>query len=142
MKCMILVALAAIELASCSGRKGADAIFSDYLQRVHHAQIPERRHTYVVFPECVGCKGCSAHTMDYLLAHRFRDVTVICGENNSGYLTGSNYPTLIDSQEEIEHLNLQTQNVAILVTNKKRLEQIISLQANNLDSILPAYFGK
>ncbi|MBS1615853.1 MAG: hypothetical protein JST06_07000 [Bacteroidetes bacterium] len=142
MKYMILAALAVIELASCSARKGPDAIFSDYLQRVHHVQIPEGKHTYVVFPECLGCKGCSAHAMDYLATHHFQDVTVICGNDNADYLEDASYPVLIDSQSEIEHLNLQTQNVAILTTRNGELEKIISLQANNLDSSLISYFGK
>lgn len=80
--------------------------------------------------------------MNYLATHHFQGVTVICGNDNADYLEDASYPVLIDSQAEIEHLNLQTQDVAILVTNKGHLKKIISLQANNIDSSLMAYFDE
>ncbi len=80
--------------------------------------------------------------MDYLVSHQFNDVTIICTDGNSEYFNGASYPVLVDTDAEIERLNLRTQNVALLTTDKRRLEQIISLQANNLDSMLIAYFSQ
>ncbi len=142
MKYMIFWVVVITELLSCTGRKGASDIFSDYLQLVHHTEIPKGTHTYVVVPENIGCVGCSTHTIDYLTTHRLNRVTVICGPSNAEYFQGGFYPVLVDSLSEIEHLNLQTQNVAILATKDGELKEIISLQANDLDSTLAAYFGK
>ena len=80
--------------------------------------------------------------MDYLVSHQFNDVTIICTDGNRNHFIGTSYQVLVDSDAEIERLNLQTQNVALLTTNKGRLDQIISLQANNLDSMLIAYFSQ
>lgn len=143
MKRMTLLALMTISVMACERQSFQSKIFSDYLRRRFDKEMPMEKHTYVTFPKSVGCMGCSVHTLDYLIVNRFKDVTLICNEDQLNSMPPDlGYEVLVDSTGEIERLNLQTQNVAILVSTEHKLQEIISIQPNSIDSVLESYFSK
>lgn len=138
---ILLVTIAVISLSACIQPSKQTKIFSDYLEKIYQKQIPEAEHTYVSFPKNVGCFGCSVHTFNFLLANRFPNVTLICNENQIEQLPiKSAYEILVDSDAELEQLNLNTQNVAIIETSGKEIKRIVNIQADNIDSTLTTYF--
>lgn len=77
------------------------------------------------------------------MSRKLTDVTLICTEDLAATLPPrSTYEVLIDTFGEIEKLNLQTQNVAIFSTREHKIDSVISIRANNLDSVLVQYFRK
>ncbi|MBS1774737.1 MAG: hypothetical protein JSS64_00465 [Bacteroidetes bacterium] len=140
MKYLIFLSLF-ISLGACSHVPTQSEIFADYLQKNFQKEIPLNHHTYVSFPKNSGCLGCSEHTLSFLLSNNFDNVTIICSETQKEQIASiTNNEVLVDLLSELEHLNLNTQNVAIIETEHSKIKQIISIQANNLDSILKAYF--
>ncbi|MEO6833919.1 MAG: hypothetical protein ABI378_14695 [Chitinophagaceae bacterium] len=137
----LLSVIIVISLSACKQPNKQTKIFSDYLERTYQKEIPEAEHTYVSFPKNVGCLGCGVHTFNFLLANQFPNVTLICNESQIGQLPiKSTYEILVDSNAELEQLNLNTQNVAILETSDRQIKRIVSIQADNIDSTLNAYF--
>ena len=143
MKYTILAALLFINLCACEPIDQRTKIFSDYLNKTYGLKIPKPQHTYIAFPKNVGCLGCSAHTFEFVTSHKFKNVTLICNPSQTETLPPNNfYEILTDTFDDIEHLNLQTQNVAIIETKDEKINQIVSIQANTIDSVLNNYFNQ
>ena len=137
----LILSILLFSMASCAQRDKRTEIFDDYLKRLYNVSIPEAPHNYIVFPENVGCVGCSIKTYNFIMGKKLPDVTLICSEKLTATMPpGIKYPVLVDTFSEIERMNLETQNVGIIATKDHRIDRIISLQVNNIDSILPNYF--
>jgi len=139
----MILAVLLINMAACAPADQQTQVFSDYLYRLYRQKIPAEQHSYVIFPRNVGCAGCSSYTYQFVTSRKLANVTLICPDGFAATLPSPTaYKVLTDTFGEIETLNLQTQNVAIFSTREHKINQIISIQANNLDSVLTHYFQK
>lgn len=122
----------------CNKELGETKVFSSYLRERYKAEIPKKRHAFIVFPTS-GCQGCKEYALDYFSSRHFENVTIICGTKQAQVI-GTTNAVLIDKDAEIGSLNLNTQNVAIIWTEDKKVDRIIPLQSDNIDSLLELYF--
>jgi hypothetical protein len=128
---------------SCSGGgNGPNEQFEDYLHAVHHVQIPEGRHYFVVVP-LSGCSGCISTVLQSIVSRlpQTPSATVILSYSGkvlprNGELLRRTGNVMIDSAGTFSRLAISPASTVLITTTDSRVSSIEEITPENYKDVL------
>jgi len=118
--------------------KDETSIFSEYLKKIHNFELTSGRQRFVVIPKRGGCSGCKRISWELfnegLVNHN--DILICSTDFLDEMKPSMKNRLLIDSSGCIERLNIPTREVAIILTDKKKVISITNLNPSNVVPML------